>query len=769
MHSCSFWRLVSILALSVSAAHAGNVLTQHYSNARVGATLDEITLNTSNVQSSRFGKLWTLYADGQVVAEPLYVRNLQIDTTGNPDAPDVQGTFNAVIIATMHNTIYVYDADREAPGPQGRNVPLWATWLGQPRPGGKDIDMWSTNDPEWGILSTPVISPDRQTLYVVAWQNDGAQGFAYRLHALDLSSGSHRQPAVVIGKRSTDPGNPCRDQSEFNPCVHKQRAALLLDRGVLFIGFGGDGNRGALFAFDAQTLMQRGFWGSTSGPGAFNGGIWQSGQGPAADTDGNLYLQIGNGKFDADQGGANFGNSVVKLSFENNQFTVADWFTPCNQAFLDQVDLDLGSAGAVLLPERDRIVGGGKEGRLYLLDTNNLGRYSTGDHGPNCQNANAVQQVMAFPPVHEGGQEHHGNIHGSPVYWRGPDNEWVYAWGENGPLKAYRFRNGRLTDPANPRVSGYRPPMGMPGGMLTLSANNRRRGSGILWAVVPLDGDANKERGVEGIVLALDAEDVSRTLWTSQQFGQRDRLGLFAKFASPVVADGKLFVATYGNDEPQRTYFGGARPNQFPVRYNVAVYGLLPPGASHPPIVNQDRDDVTLVRATTEPLNLDLSACMPLEGGAADCTQALEEAGGAPAFHALMIQPAEAPSCSLVRVTVASKNGGLANTQGIGFWSTLATSGDQAAGNSGRFLAKGVLQHVGLATLANGGAATLHEFVGAANCTAGAAGSTSRLFKPYMQFLGQDGTVFRNWDTGPNYRIGPGAPSIDRSAQVLGP
>ena len=157
---------------------AADVLTQHNNKARTGANLNEVVLNTTNVGSGNFGKLWTLYADGQVVAQPLYVANLRIDTAANPNAPLVQGAFNAIIVATMHNTVYVYDADRENPGPQGRTVPLWATWLGPPKPGGKDIDMWSTNDPEWGILSTPVVSDDKSTLFVVAWHDDGAAGLS---------------------------------------------------------------------------------------------------------------------------------------------------------------------------------------------------------------------------------------------------------------------------------------------------------------------------------------------------------------------------------------------------------------------------------------------------------------------------------------------------------------------------------------------------------------------------------------------------------------
>lgn len=752
----------------VHAEPAVDVLTHHYDNARLGATLTETVLNTTTVSSERFGKLWTLYADGQIVAQPLYVSGLRIDTTGNPNTPLVQGTFNAVIFATMHNTVYVYDADKAAPGPDGRTVPLWATWLGQPRQGGKDIDMWSTNDPEWGILSTPVISDDKQTLYAVAWHNDGPQGLTYRLHALNLQNGAHRQPPVVVGVPSTDPSNPCKGQSTFNPCSQKQRAGLLLAGGVLYIAFGGDGNRGALHAYDAQTLTKRATW--TPTPTGSNGGIWQSGQAPAADADGNVYLMTGNGTFNANQaGGQNYGNSFVKLKLEGTNLVVKDFFTPCNFAFLNQLDLDLGSGGPVLLPGTPRrIVSGGKQGVLYLVDPTNMGKHSAPANGPDCNNPNIVQQVSAFGEVVFDNQAHHGNIHGSPVFWQGPDTGRIYAWGENNHLKAYKYSEGRLQEVDTPRLSVFRPPHGMPGGMLALSANGSAAGSGILWAVVPLDGDANRQRGVKGIVLALDAQDVSRTLWTSEQFSERDRLGLFAKFNPPVVANGKVFVPTYGDQEPLREYGGDARPLAFPLNYHVAVYGLLDPPPARV-IVNQNRDDVTVVRAETLPLTLGPNQCTPIDGASVDCTEALSQTAGAPSLHRAVFGATQSfAGCQLLRVTVASKDTGLANSTGIGFWSAQATDGNQAAENSGRFVPKARFKALGAATLKNGAPATLHEFVGVANCPAGEGVALSRLFKPYMQFEGAaDGRLFRNWDIAENYRISPTITSFDRSADVL--
>jgi hypothetical protein len=756
------------LFLVEALVDGSDALTQHYNNARTGAVLDEKILNTTTVASNRFGKLWTLFADGQITAQPLYVSALAIDTTGNPNTPLVRGTFNAVIVATLHNTIYVYDADKENRGPDDRTVPLWATWLGPPRPGSKSIDMWSTNDPEWGIVSTPVVTADKRTLLVVAWHDEGAAGFTFRLHAMNLQNGRERVPSVVIGVSSTDPSQPCRLQNIFNPCHHKQRAALLLAGGVVYVAFGGDGNRGALFAFDAQTLAQRAVWNTT--PNGNDGGIWQSGQGPAADIEGNIYLITGNGTFDANHNGSNYGDSVVKLRLEGPSLVVKDYFTPCNQAFLNDRDLDLGSGGVMLVPDGSlRIVGGGKDGMLYVLSTANMGRYVESAAAP-CQNTNVIQAVQAFDPIVHDGQTHYGNIHGSPVYWKGPDTARIYLWGENSPLKAFKFSQGRVQEPDNPRRSAFRPPDGMPGGMLSLSANGNKAATGILWAVVPLDGDANQQRGVKGIVLALDAQDVSRTLWTSEQNPGRDRLGLFAKFVPPTIANGKVFVATYGDDEPRRVYppQPELHPTQFPPNYRVVVYGMLPPPAA--PIVNQDRDDVTVLRAAaTTPLSLPLNRCTTLDAGSLDCTDAIAEFAGAPSFHRVVVAANQDLSgCALLRVTTASKADGLTNASGIGFWSAQAAAGVQAAEDSGRFVPKDQLHGVGTATLRNGAAAVLHEFVGVSNCPVAGSDSLSRLFKPYMQFEGApDGRTYRNWDLAPNYRISRGAPEFDRSADVL--
>ena len=366
-----------LLLAAFATAQSADVLTQHNNSQRTGVNDAETTLTPAKIKPDAFGKLWTLHADGQVIAQPLYVSQLNIDTSANPQTPLVQGTFNAAVVATMHNTVYVYDADKENKLPDGRTKPLWARWLGQPRPGGKDK-------------------------------------FRYRLHALNLKDGTPRQPATLIGGNPPDPNKPCDYAGGYNPCTQKQRTALLLDKGVLYVAFGGDGNRGCMFAFDAVSLQQVGFWSVT--PNGKDGGLWQSGQGPAADADGHIYVMTGNGSFDADRGGNKYGDSFVKLKLEPSGLQVKDYFSPCNQKFMSNLDLDLGSAGPVLIPDTNLLFGGGKAGVIYLLSRNNLGKYAASPTAPNCNNPNAVQEFQATDLHVHGAGTVYGHIHGSPVF-----------------------------------------------------------------------------------------------------------------------------------------------------------------------------------------------------------------------------------------------------------------------------------------------------------------------------------------------------------------
>jgi hypothetical protein len=588
--------VLAMMAIAVPSVWSqANVLTHHNDNRRTGANVLETQLTVANV-SQKFGKLWTLFVDGQIVAQPLYVSGLKVDGTG---------TFNAVIVATMHNTIYAYDADKKPTMPQSQDALIWAQWLGQPQPENFGFDSWNTNFPEFGILSTPVINDPHTIMYVVSWHNNN--GGQYRLHAIDLTKApfpgpgfapiDYRdivKPAPVI---TAGVARPAGGRITLDTTQQKQRAALLLDNGVLYVGFGanrevGGNTHGWLLAYDAVTLQQKAVWNVT--PAAINGGIWQAGSGPAADAAGNVYVMTANGKFNADTGGKNFGDSIVKLKLHGNTLPVEDYFTPCNQILLDKAcgvaercDLDLGSAGPLLVPgsnpASDLLIGGGKDGTIYVVDTANMGHFKSPGRNltMDCPNPNAVQEIMG-PQSQPGGQGVVGNIHGSHVTWSGPDVDRVFVWGENDALRSFELKNGKLVTP--PTKSIYHAPPGMPGGMLSISANGKKAGTGIVWALLPFNGDANQQRGVQAQLLAFDAQNITNDIFRSSPVNDpegADSVGLFAKFAPPTIANGKVFVATYGDHEnppgPTR-YYGANTPSlgNIPKNFYLAVYGLKP-------------------------------------------------------------------------------------------------------------------------------------------------------------------------------------------------
>jgi hypothetical protein len=327
----------------------------------------------------------------------------------------------------------------------------------------------------------------------------------------------------------------------------------LLANGLVYLAFGSyaDTNpfHGWLLAYNALTLAQEGVFLSTPNPvrgDRYQGSIWQSGQGPAADSEGNIYVATGNGNWDLSTGGLDYGDSVVKL---RPALSVADWFTPFNQSALDAQDLDLGSTGPLLLPGTHLLLQGDKSGMLYLLDANNLGHWQAGS------DSQIVQSFHASI----------GHIHGSPVCWTGPRGTWCYVWGEQDFLKAFALVNGTFQVRAN--SSGYAVPVsqsammtspGMPGGVLSLSANGAAPGTGILWVTMPIIGNANVQT-VPGIVRAFDASDLSHELWDSEMNESRDSLGALAKFAPPTIANGKAYVPTFSGF--------------------LAVYGLLSQGS----------------------------------------------------------------------------------------------------------------------------------------------------------------------------------------------
>ena len=588
--------LVLALVLGVTSMSAQvDVVTRRNDNSRSGVNSQE-TMLTHDTVRTRFGKLWTLYADAKIMAQPLYVSNLTVpllSIVGTTAKSKCSRGCNAVIFATMKGTIYAYMAD-EKPTTKDDTL-LWATYLSDgnackcgatgPQNGSGDFDMWAVDDPWWGVLATPAIDRGSNSLYAVAWTNDQQ----YRVYNLNLSTGRIQKGPVAV-QGSIDGQTFAANASGWIQ-RRKQRAGLLLSNGLLYVAFGGDNPdslAGWLFVYDAATLALRTVWSPT--PNGRNGGIWMAGDAPAADSQGNVFLQTGDG--DLAPPNHSFGDSIIKLHFQNGALAVAGFFAPCTQMLLKQCDLDQGSSGAVLFGPF--LVGGGKDGKLYLMRTDKMPGYQPGPFppsaavcmpsGPDCTDG---------PDLIQKWQASEGHIHGAPIIWAGPENRtWLYVMGEGDRLKAFPFEGSSFNIQAMKRGSWIQPAlntnpvcqlqanhgMWMPGGLLAVSSNGTSRGTGIVWAVVPANGDANSCRGVKGMLIAFDAEDITKELWRSQGkdtslSDTRDSFGLLARFNPPLIANGKVFLGTAGDVEPLRRYVG-PRPAHGPANYYLAVYGL---------------------------------------------------------------------------------------------------------------------------------------------------------------------------------------------------
>ena len=510
-----FLGLTLFLSLAPPAALAQvNVWTQHNDNSRTGANLTEVQLTTSNVNPSQFGKLFQYSADAPIFAQPLVISNLSIPN---------KGMRNVVFVATMNNSVYAFDADDPR---TDSNQPIWQISFNKPAAGvtavpSTDISTNGSYSGPVGVMGTPVIDVASGTMYLLARTKENG-GYRQRLHALDIATGQERSASPVdISAAVISPDGTTK---VFDPKRETQRAALALANGRVYIAWSSLEDivpyQGWIMAYDATTLRQAGVF--NTAPTGGLAGIWMSGQAPAVDASGNVYVVTGNGAWD---GITNFGQSVLKLS---PSLALLDWFTPDNWQATSSADLDLGSSGALLIPGTRYVVAGSKEGKLYLLDSTNMGHMAAGN--------------TQIPQVFQSSTGN--NIHGTPVPWSGPAGMRVYVWPETDFLKAYAFGGQSLnTSPVS--QSTFKAPPGMPGGVLSLSANGNASGTGIVWASIPLSQDANP-RSVPGVLRAFDANDLTNELWNSENKCS-DEIGTYAKFAAPTVANGKVYLPTFSN------------------------------------------------------------------------------------------------------------------------------------------------------------------------------------------------------------------------------
>lgn len=500
-----------------------NVLTQHNDLARTGSNLQETILTPAKVNAAQFGMLFKRVLDDQVYGQPLLATKVRIGG----------GTHDLVYVTTVNNSVYAFDANDPT-----ASTPIWHVNFGTPP------NLYSANfgcldmNGNIGIVGTPVIDLERQTLYIVALTKTGG-GFEQRLHALDISTGADlaKSPAVISAP-------------DFDPLMQNQRPGLLLANDTVYIGYASHCDKepyhGFLLGYDAKTLRQTAVF--NTAPTGSGASIWQSGQAPAADARGNIYVVSGNGSWD---GKVNFSESFLKL---DPQLKLLDWFTPSNHFQLDKDDNDLNSSGATLIPGTSLVVGGGKEGILYTLDTNHFGHL--GDQ-------NAVQHFQATG----------SHLH-SVVYWdSAKKGKLLYIWGQRDRARVYLFHGEKLDE--TPVMSRTEMNEGHPGAMLSLSANGGK--DGILWAAIHATGDSWHESR-PGILHAYDADDIGRELWNSLQNPSRDDCGNFAKMAPPTIANGRVYLSSFGTENVGSGQF--------------CVYGLLPDGPS-PPAPGQVKATIT--------------------------------------------------------------------------------------------------------------------------------------------------------------------------------
>ena len=592
-----------------------SVTTQRYDNGRTGQNLSETALNTANVNSAEFGKLFTRAVDDEVYAQPLYVPNVTF--------PNV-GSRKVLYVATVNNSVYAFDADDP-----GAAAPLWHLNLTRAesdtrplnaRDVGHNCGTYRDYKGNIGIVGTPVIDLPTNTLYVVARSRRESSAiteaaikrthstvrsirsiafametdwFAERLYALiglahkpviyaatgslwlvargldrmvgtiesaqftqqlsaiDIRTGGQRPNSPVEIKASvagTGAGSSDGVLS-FDPAIQNQRGSLLLANHTIYITWASHcetgPHHGWVMGYDPATLAQ--VMAKTVTPDGKGGGIWQSNSGPSADDSGNLYLTTGNGTATAQTGSQDYGNAFLKLSPLGD---VLDWFIPHNFQMLNLTDGDLGSAGVLLIPNTDLLTSGGKQGTLYLLDRNNLGHFEQGSDSQ-------IVQSITFD----------GDFRGTPTYWNGPGGPYIYTWCSDCHGQAFRLQGSLLSPISETAMDSVR------GGILSISANQTTAGTGILWANT-------------GALRAFDATDLSRELWSSERDAARDGFGDFAKFNTPVVADGKVYLATFSKQ--------------------IVVYGLLPQG-NQPPNVSTGPEqtialpgELTLVGAASD-------------------------------------------------------------------------------------------------------------------------------------------------------------------------
>jgi hypothetical protein len=529
---------LTIACLTSAAGQSSlGVFTQQYYNARTGNNTFEKILMPKNVNATKFGKLFSFTVDGQVYAQPLWVQGVNIPG---------QGTHTVVYVATEMDSVFAFDANT--------GVQLWQVNFTDPGNGIGPVPCGSDSHeqiscavyPYFGVTGTPVIDPISKTMYLIARTFNNNSQVAYQsLHALDITTGAEKfgGPVLIQGSVPGTGAGSVNGTVTFDPLADVQRPGLLLETNKLsgaetvYIGWSGSAH-GWMMAYNAQTLQQTAIFNTT--PDGIRGGVWQSGNGLAADSAGYIYASTGDGPFDVNSGGPDYGDTLLKLDGDLN---VVDYFTPMDANCRFQNDFDVSSSGPVVLPKQagqfpDEVVESGKGGApcdssgaspIYLANRDNLGKYNTTQD-------NVIQEV---PGAGVG-------YWSSPAYWRAGTQSAIYyagvaIAGANGAgdyLKMYTLTNGQLSSAPVSQSSNVFPIGATP------SSSGNGTTNGIIWATLRSEPLGITPGQLPAILYAYDATNLANMLYNSQQNAPRDAGGCANKFQVPVVANGKVYVGT---------------------------------------------------------------------------------------------------------------------------------------------------------------------------------------------------------------------------------
>ena len=531
-------------SLTVTATVTGvaNVPTWHYDAQRSGLNATETLLSPASVSPQSFGKLFSYMLDGYEYGQPLLISNLVINGTMR----------NVVFAATENDSVYAFDADNYNNG-----TPLWQVSLLQ---SGETPMTDGPIQPVQGTTSTPVIDTTSNKIYVVSTQTATSTGLStFRLNALDISTGAQIAGSPVTIQASV----PGTNSDSINGIVSLdtscvQRAALLLSNGTVYVGFGGC-HSGWLLAYNEQTLVQTGIFNASpnlngEGPYASAGGVWMGGGGPAADASGNIYITTGNGPWD---GLTAWGDSVLKFS-SNGQLQMLDYFTPDDYGFMNCNDSDLAAGGLLLIPGSTQALAAGKTGKLYLVNTTNLGQEQANDAGAT-QTVPGVLIDQGFDPYSTsctdppqfGGLTWTTDVNSyeffsTASYFNGSVYVGLTPTSTAIPVAIVQFQYSGTLTPALESLPAMQ--LGSNGATAFISADGTA--NGILWMIdhgEPLQNQSkNGAAPTTATLRAYDAGNLTSELYNSG-INAGDAPGYGIKFTSPIVANGKVYIGT-GHD-----------------------------------------------------------------------------------------------------------------------------------------------------------------------------------------------------------------------------